>query len=129
MRPPEWTQASQNYLSEEITRLQVYIERRNRREPVTFDFPVLDPTQPLLALQQLTYTFDLTPYEWALFMLCAAWELNTTIALQCNQFLQQTISAPSIDLALSLFGCDSNPFDPRSPLFHRSLGASLHPRL
>jgi ATPase family associated with various cellular activities (AAA) len=118
MRTPEWTKASQDYLSQEIIRLQVYIEQRHRRERATFDFPRLDQRpQPFLALDQLTYTFDLTPYEWALLMLCIGWELTNAVPQQCIQYLDKPLSSPTIDLALTLFGPETDPFDPRSPLF------------
>jgi hypothetical protein len=122
MRSPEWTKASQHYLSKEIIRLQIYIERCHRREPATFDFPNLKQRpQPFLALDQLIYTFDLNPYEWALLMLCAGWQLNNAISEQCTQYLQKSVPAPNIDLALNLFGPDTDPFDPRSPLFQWNL--------
>jgi hypothetical protein len=121
MRSPEWTQASHDHFLQEISQLQTYLERLQENEPTTLDYPPLDPTTNLLALEQIAYTFDLTPFDRNLLLLCAAWEITPHVKEQCQAFLQHPIPHPTRSIALSLFESVSSPFDPSSPLLKWNL--------
>jgi hypothetical protein len=118
MRSPQWSKASQDYFLNEIIRLQTYIGGRQRNEFPTLNFPSLENLErPLLALEQLTYTLDLNPYEWAFLLFCAAWSTTSHLKKQCETYFGQPLHQPTRDIALSLFGGGYSLCAPNSPLF------------
>jgi ATPase family associated with various cellular activities (AAA) len=122
MRSPEWSKASRDYFSNEIIRLQTYIGGLQRNEPADLDCPSFTNLErPLLALEQLTYTFDLTPSEWALLLFCAAWSATFNLKKQCQAYFGQPLQHPTRSIFLSLFGGQSSFLDPNAPLFEGNI--------
>jgi SpoVK/Ycf46/Vps4 family AAA+-type ATPase len=122
MRSAEWTKASQDYVSQEIRRLQVYLQQRQENETTTLEHPPLEQiNQTFVALERLAITFNLEPLERSLLLFCAAWSITRQIKQQCEAFFQQPLLSPTREMALFLFDCRHSSFDPRSPLFHWNL--------
>jgi ATP-dependent 26S proteasome regulatory subunit len=118
MRSAEWTKASQDYVAQEISRLQGYLQQRQADKTATLDHPPLGQmNQPLVALEQLAITFNLEPFERSLLLFCAAWSIIRQIKAQCEQVFQQPIPSPTREIALFFFDCEHSSFDSRSPLF------------
>jgi hypothetical protein len=60
MRSAEWTKASEGYFSQEIRRLQVYLQQRQTDKTATLEHPPLEEmNKPFVALEQLAITFNL----------------------------------------------------------------------
>jgi ATPase family associated with various cellular activities (AAA) len=122
MRSAEWTKASQDYVSQEIIRLQVYLQQRQEDETTTLEHPPLEQmNEPFVALAQLAITFNLEPFERSLLLFCAAWSMTRQIKEQCEEFFQQPLPYPTREIALLLFDCRHSSLDPRSSLFHWNL--------
>jgi SpoVK/Ycf46/Vps4 family AAA+-type ATPase len=122
MRSSEWSDLSRSYFNHEVARLMTYIEQAQSEQPPTLSRPPLERlNRPFVALEQLTYTFNLNTLEWALLLLCATWEISLNLKKNCEALFDQPFPAPTRGLALVLFGGEYNFFDPRSPLFQWKL--------
>jgi ATPase family associated with various cellular activities (AAA) len=123
MPSQQWSASSKAYLTQQTVKLQECISNSLSGQSSDFKLPNIDPTQELLAFDQLIYTFELSSFESSLLLLCMAWELTPDIALQCQQFLdsEQPLGAPNLSLALALFGSDLEHICPRSPLLQWQL--------
>jgi hypothetical protein len=122
MRSSEWSDLSRSYFNHEVARLMTYIEQAHSEQPPSLSRPPLEHlNRPFIALEQLTYTFNLNTLEWALLLLCAAWEISSDLKKNCESLFDKPFSAPTRGLAIALFGGGYNFFDPRSPLFQWKL--------
>ncbi len=100
MMEPRWLDANQAYLAAEIGRLRRLLASRGRDGPPTeagYDPPpwpatLVDPP----ALVRLAGVFGLSPFERAVLLLCAAYELDTAVAGLCG-------TRPTFGMALGLF--------------------------